>query len=341
MQKPEINVNNAKYSTKLGQLFMIGFEGKSPSDSFLNFLTEEQIGGVILFEENCPDYDTIKNNISKIKSCYRTRAPFIAIDQEGGRVSRMRGIPAEIPAAYFYGKKNKIENFVEDYTHSAVYMESAGITLNLAPVADIFLNPENSCLSDRCFSDDPAKVARFVEKSVEVARHNGLLCCLKHFPGLGAAKADPHNEIAVAHYDEKLWKEREMIPFLAGVRKGAEMIMTTHMRVPEIDDQIVTVSEKIINKFIRQHLKFEGPVITDSLVMKGASELGDLGEISVKAFNAGHDILLYGQKLDDNIEAFDYFEDACRRGEISAERIESALQRISGIKLKLDSSVVH
>jgi len=328
-------------SSRLGQLFMIGFKGSTPSSSFLDFLKEEQIGGIILFEENCPNYDTIKQNISKIKSCYRGRAPFIAVDQEGGRVSRIRGIPAEINAASYYGSKNLIERFVEDYTHSAVYMESAGISLNLAPVADIFLNAENDCLRDRCFSNDFNQVARFVEKSVEVARHNGLLCCLKHCPGLGAAAADPHQEIPEVDYDEKIWAQREKIPFLAGLHKGAEMIMTTHMRVPKLDDKIVTESEKIINLLIRQQLGFEGPVITDSLEMKGAVQLGEPGEKAVKAFNAGHDILLFGQDLDENIDAFDYFEEACRRGEISDGKIETALQRISGIKLKLDSSVLQ
>ncbi len=331
----------SKYTGRLGQLFIIGFKGKTPSDSFLDFLKEEQIGGVILFEENCPNYDTIKQNISKIKSCYRHRIPFIAIDQEGGRVSRIRGIPAEIHAASHYGSKDLIERFVEDYTHSALYMESVGINLNLAPVADVFLDPQNDCLRDRCFSDDPMQVAKFVEKSVEIARHSGLLCCLKHFPGLGAAKSDPHNEIAVAHYNEKIWKEREMIPFQAGLRKGAEMIMTTHMRVPEIDDQIVTASAKFVDKFIRKHLKFDGTVMTDSLVMKGASELGEPGEKAVRAFNAGHDLLLFGQELEENIDAFDYFEQACSRGEITDERIESAIQRVSGIKLKLDSGVLR
>lgn len=331
----------SKYTGRLGQLFVIGFKGKSPSDTFLDFLKEEQIGGVILFEENCPNYDTIKQNINKIKSCYRFRTPFIAIDQEGGRVSRIRGIPAEIPAASYYGSKNLIERFIEDYTHSVLYMESVGINLNLAPVADIFLNPENDCLRDRCFSDDPIQVAKFVEKSVEIARHSGLLCCLKHFPGLGAAESDPHHEIAEAPYDEKLWKQREMIPFQAGLRKGAEMIMTTHLRVPKIDDQIVTASAKIIDKLIRKHLRFEGPIITDSLVMKGASELGEPGEKAVKAFNAGHDLLLFGQEMEENIEAFDYFEQACGRGEITDERIESAIQRVSGIKLKLDSGVLR
>jgi len=334
-------VNKTALANKLGQLFMFGFRGNSPSDSFLDFLKEEQIGGVILFEENCPNYDTIKQNIAKIKSCYRTRAPFVAVDQEGGRVSRIHGIPAEIHAASYYGSKKLIERFVEDYTHSAVYMESAGISLNLAPVADIYINPENNCLRDRCFSDDPKQVAAFVEKSVEVARHNGLLCCLKHFPGLGAVTDDPHEAIPEADYDEATWSVREKIPFLAGVRKGAEMIMTTHMCIPALDDKIVTESEKIVTSLIRKQLKFEGPVITDSLVMKGAFEMGDLGERAVKAFNAGHDILLFGQELEENIDAFDYFAEACLRGEVSESRIETALQRISGIKLKLDSNVLQ
>ncbi|MGH8016606.1 MAG: glycoside hydrolase family 3 N-terminal domain-containing protein, partial [Candidatus Zixiibacteriota bacterium] len=297
-------MNDLKYLNKLGQIFMIGFKGISPSDEFLGFLKEEQIGGVILFEENCPNYDTLKYNISRIKSCYKSKAPFIAIDQEGGRVSRIRGIPAEIHAASYYGSKNLLERFTEDYTHSALYMESVGISLNLAPVADIFLNTENNCLRDRCFSGDFQQVAKFVEKSVEIARHCGLLSCLKHFPGLGAAENDPHDQVAEASYDEKLWKEREKIPFLAGVRKGAEMIMTTHLRVPEIDDNIVTESEKIVNKLIRKELGFEGPVMTDSLVMKGAAGLGEPGEKAVKAFNAGHDILLFGQDLEENIDAF-------------------------------------
>lgn len=322
-------------------MFIIGFKGETPSSEFLHFITEEQIGGVILFEDNCPNYDTMKQNIAKIKSCYRSRAPFIAVDQEGGRVSRIRGVPAEYHAASYYGSRDLLERYAEDYTHSAVYMESAGISLNLAPVADIFLNPENRVLLDRCFSKDYKKVTQFVEKSVEVAKRSGLLCCLKHFPGLGAASADPHNEVAEADYDETLWAQREMIPFAAGLTKGAEMIMTTHMRLPEIDDQIVTGSEKIINLLLRNQLGFEGPVITDSLEMEGAAELGELGERAVKAFNAGHDILLFGQETEKTIEAFDYFEEACKRGEVAESRIESALQRISGIKLKLDSNVLQ
>ena len=334
MTKPSI-LNN------IGQLFIIGFKGKDPSNEFLQFITEEQIGGVILFEENCSNYDTMKQNVDKVKKCYSNSAPFIAIDQEGGRVSRIRGVPAEYHAAAYYGSRNLIEQFAEDYTHSSVYMESIGISLNLAPVADIFLNPENSCLSDRCFSDDYKTVANFVGKSVEVARRSGLLCCLKHFPGLGAAESDPHKEVAEADYNETLWAQREMIPFAAGIDKGAEMIMTTHMRVPKIDDKIVTGSEKIINSLIRQQLGFDGPVITDSLEMEGAAELGELGERAVNAFKAGHDILLFGQETEKTLEAFDYFEEACKRGEIEESRIATALQRISGVKLKLDSNVMR
>lgn len=326
---------------RLGQLFMIGFEGQNPSKEFLNFITEEQIGGVILFEDNCPNYDTIKQNIVTIKSCYKKRPPFIAVDQEGGRISRIKGVPAEFHAPSYYGSLNALDRFAEDYAHSAVYMESAGISLNLAPVADILLNPDNECLFDRCFSNDSEIVTKFVEKSVEVARRSGLFSCLKHFPGLGAAKSDPHKEVAEADYDEILWEQREMLPFAAGIAKGAEIIMTTHMRLPKIDNTIVTGSERIIDSLLRDQLGFDGPVITDSLEMKGAAELGELGERAVKAFNAGHDILLFGQDTEQAIVAFDYFEEACKRGEVETTRIEAALQRISGIKLKLDSNVLQ
>lgn len=334
-------MSKSKLFEKLGQFFMIGFKGKEPSPEFLEFLSEEKIGGVILFEENCVSYDVLKENINKIEASYRGMTPLIAVDQEGGRVCRIKGIPAEYHSPSYYASGNMLEKFEEDYAHSALYMESAGISLNLAPVADIFLNEDNDCLRDRCFGNTAEEVSPFVEKSVEVSHRSGLLCCLKHFPGLGSADTDPHQAVPVVAIDEPTWIDREMIPFLSGVKKGADFVMTTHMRMPEIDDKIVTVSENVISKLLREQIGFEGPVITDALDMKGADELGEPGETAVKAFNAGHDIILFGQDFEECVEAFDHFVGACRDGEISEERIEAAQQRISGIKLKLDSIVLQ
>lgn len=334
-------MNNSKLFEKLGQFFMIGFKGKEPSPEFLEFLSEEKIGGVILFEENCTSYDVLKENISKIKASYRGMTPLIAVDQEGGRVCRIKGMPAEYQAPSYYASGNMLEKFEEDYAHSALYMESAGISLNLAPVADIFLDEDNDCLRDRCFGNTAEEVSAFVNKSIEVSHRSGLLCCLKHFPGLGSADTDPHLAVPVVAIDEPTWLSREMIPFMSGVEKGADFVMTTHMHMPQIDDKIVTGSEIVINKLLREQIGFEGPVITDALDMQGAAELGEPGERAVKAFSVGHDILVFGQDFEDTVEAFDHFVRACRDGEIPEERIKSAQQRISGIKLKLDSNVLQ
>ena len=325
---------------QLGQLFIIGFPGGAPDKAFLNFISEEQIGGVILFADNCATHQIARQNIETIRSVYRTHLPFIAIDQEGGRVCRLKGAPVEYRSASAYGKDGNLEHFIEEYSRAAVYMEALGINMNLAPVADIQIDPENSCIADRSFGHTPELVARFVAASVTTSMSHGLISCLKHFPGFGAAKNDPHQTTAIADYDNYLWEQRERVPFQAGIEAGADMIMTTHMRIPKLDSRIVTASSRILQEMIRDELGFDGPIITDDLCMEGAAELGDPGERAVAAFNAGHDILLFGQSSEVSMQAIDYFVDACKRGEIDPERIRASLDRVAGLKFKLGRSVL-
>lgn len=326
---------------QIGQLFIVGFRGETPPRAFLDFIKERQIGGVILFEDNCSTHQKAEENIQRIRSRYTATVPFIAIDQEGGRVCRLKGAPAEYRAASDYGRKNELEHFQEDYTRAAVFMESLGINLNLAPICDIFLNPNNQCLQGRCFGKSAETVVPFVEQSVRISKRSGLLSCLKHFPGLGAALIDPHKQTSIADYDELIWDQRERIPFAAGVQNGADMVMTTHIRLPSIDGQIATGSRRIVSTMIRQRLSFDGPVITDDLTMSGASPLGHIGERAVSAFNAGHDILLFGQDFEAAAEAYAYFLETVQGNEIPHQRVELSLGRIAGIKFKLDRAVLH
>ncbi len=171
----------------IGQLFIVGFKGKAPSSSFLNFLSEEKIGGVILFKDNCPSHEQIRKNIKAITSVSSYKHPFIAVDQEGGRVCRIAGAPAEIAAAKLYAELYGIERFSDDFSRSMICLESLGINLNLAPVCDIFINDKNSCLDGRCFGRTPQEVIPFVTKAVEITKKSNFLSCLKHFPGLGDA----------------------------------------------------------------------------------------------------------------------------------------------------------
>ncbi|MEW6411113.1 MAG: glycoside hydrolase family 3 N-terminal domain-containing protein [Candidatus Zixiibacteriota bacterium] len=326
---------------KIGQLFIIGFPERKPSPAFLNFIQEENIGGVILFASNCPTHQMVEKNIRLISDHCRESMPFIAVDQEGGRVTRIHGAPAEFDSAEDYGSKLGIDTFEEDFSRSALCLEKLGINLVLAPVCDIFLNEKNKCLGGRCFGRSAHDVVPFVERAVDVCHKYGLLSCLKHFPGLGAAEIDPHEKTAVAPYDELVWEQRERLPFAAGIEKGADMVMTTHVELPALDNQIVTASDKIISTYLRERLAFDGPVITDDLTMKGAARLGSVGNRAVAAFNAGHDLLLFGQDIDAAMEAYEHFKNAVQRGEVPVERLKASLDRIAGIKFKLGKSVLY
>ncbi len=324
----------------IGQLFIIGFKGERPSSSFLNFLTEEKIGGVILFKDNCKTHQLVRKNIKQIISATSNKHPFIAVDQEGGRVCRISGAPVEIASAQAYANKYGISRFTDDYTRSMIGLESLGVNLNLAPVCDIFRNDKNSCLDSRCFGTTADEVIPFITKAVQISQKSHILSCLKHFPGLGDVSIDPHEETAVSYYDEQWWENNERLVFEQGISAGADMIMTTHIRLPKFDTEIATGSSLIVERMLRQRLMYNGVVITDDLQMKGASVLGEIGERTIKAFNAGHDLLLFGQDSDSAMEAYEHFRGAYSRGEISKDKVIKSLERISALKFKIANSVL-
>lgn len=319
---------------KLGQLFITGFDGAEPPDEFLEFVTTENIGGVILFEENCNPHTLAENNIRKIYSAAKTSL-FIGVDQEGGRVCRFRGVPAEFGAPMDYGSNNDIDLFVEQYSRAAYYLVSMGVNLTFGPVADLWINPNNTCLEGRTFGSSPARAIPFIERAIKISSKAGLISCLKHFPGFGAAQNDPHKILATADYTFETFVNREAITFKAGIGAGADMIMTTHMILPLIDDLPVTISYTILQNLLRETLDFDGIAITDDLLMAGAGQFGNHGERALKAFLAGHDILLFGRDFRAAKSALEHFKKAYLDGIICKNRLETSIDRISGIKSKL------
>ena len=263
------------------------------------------------------------------------RVSFFAVDQEGGRVCRLKGAPAEYWSARKYGEKGDLELFEEHFIRSAYYLSSLGFNLMLAPVADLALNPDNSCLEDRMFGRSASQVIPFIEKSVKICKKAGILSCLKHFPGLGAAADDPHIEMAVADYDLQTFLNREALTFKAGIDAGTDMVMTTHMILPKIDDKPATTSNIVVKQFLRNRLGFDGIVITDDLLMNGSRRLGGYGEKSLAAFDAGHDLLLFGKNYKAAMETVMHFKKEYRRGLVDEKRLQSSLNRISGIKSKI------
>ncbi len=324
---------------KLGQLFITGFKSETPSPEFLEFIESENIGGVILFKNNCNPHSQAEDSISEIVNRSR-EIPFIAVDQEGGRVNRFEGAPAEYPSAAYFGERSDIESFKESLSRAAYYLQSLGVNMMLGPVADLGLNQANKCLEDRTFSASAAKAMPFVESAVRTIGSVGMLSCLKHFPGLGAAEDDPHKKISVADFNLQDFLNREALPFKAGISAGADMVMTTHLQLTSIDNKMATESETVINLLLREKLNFDGIAITDDLLMKGAEALGRYGERALKAFNAGHDILLFGNNYQAARAAVEYFKKAYDKGDLDPHRLKISLERISGVKSKLSASAI-
>lgn len=323
---------------RIGQLFIIGFDDPRPSKSFLDFIASENIGGVILFEEQCNPHSMAEDTIKEIVGISR-EVPFIAVDQEGGRVCRFRGAPAEYPAPSEFGKLHGLESFYEAFSRAAYYIRSLGVNVLLGPVADLEINKNNKCLKNRAFGDNPARAIPFVESAVKITAKAGLLSCLKHFPGLGASKEDPHLHMAAADFDLQTFLNREALTFKAGIDAGADMVMTTHIHLPRLDHHPVMISEKIVNLLLRDKLNFDGVVITDDLLMEGGSSMGNYSQRAIKTFKAGHDLLLFGRNFSAARDAVKYLKKAFENGEIAEERLAVSLDRISGVKSKLSTSV--
>lgn len=313
---------------------MIGYKGIDPSDEFMSFFCREQIGGVIFFEDNANPHHHAEKNIKKFVS-ESDCVPFFAVDQEGGRVCRFRGAPAEFESPSKYADSNDLELYAEQFGRAADHLQSLGLNLLLAPVADLNLDDRNPCLKGRTFGKSPARAIPFIERTIRIAHNFSLLTCAKHFPGLGASVIDPHQELARADYDFQTFINREGITFQAAIEAGCDMIMTTHLILPQLDKDPATISRAVVDNMLRGTLKFDGIAITDDLLMEGARVMGDYGERALKAFNAGHDILLFGQNFRVAEEVLEYFKKAFKNGRLSEERLTNSLERISGTKSKL------
>ena len=324
---------------KIGQLFITGFEGETPSEDFLKFFTSEKIGGLVLFEEQCNPHSRAENTIRKL-SINSEILPIVAVDQEGGRICRFKGAPAEFGDASEYGKNNNLELYSEQFSRATYYLQSLGINLLFGPVADLQLGHDNICLEGRTFGSNPARVIPFIERTIKIAHKVGLLTCVKHFPGFGAASVDPHKELSRAGYNYQTFINREALTFQAALEFGSDMVMTTHLLVPDIDSKPATISKVVVEILLRGTLAFDGLVITDDLTMLGAGRLGGYGERALRAFKAGHDLLLFGRDYRAAGEALEYFRKAYEKGQVNEERLRTSLERVSGIKSKLAVSAL-
>ena len=299
-------------------------------------LEEMPVGGLIYFAKNIEDPEQITEMISNAQS-YSKLGMFISVDEEGGSVARVASNSAmgvsKQPA------QGSITTEADATSASAAiggYLSKLGFNLNFAPVTDV--NTGSEVLGDRAFSGSFEDAAKLVAASVQGYDGTGVLCTLKHFPGMGAASGDPHDGSCVTTrtLDEML--DGEFRPFTSGIKAGADLVMVGHVICTNVTGTSMpaSLSKMIVTDILRGTLKFDGLVVTDALNMDAIGNLYDSDSAAVKAVQAGCDLLLMPKtpKL-----AVQGLADAVEEGKLTEERINESVLRI--LVKKLEAGIIQ
>lgn len=290
-------------STMIGQMIMVGFEGASVDDpAFRDILEKVQQGritGVLYLQRNIAGRSSVRA-MNKALQQAAGRPVLVAIDQEGGAIQRVPGSTGfpRVPSARSVARKATPREAYETYSGLASYLHRWGFNLNLGPVADLDINPDNPVIGrlGRSFSANPSTVVQYSAAFVESHREHGVLTALKHFPGHGSSRRDSHNGWADV---TETSKPAEVEVFRKLIAQGyADLVMSGHI----YDAKFQTGARKlpaslepgVIRTVLRKELGFHGAVISDDLQMAAIADKFSLRDTVVSAVLAGNDIIVFG-----------------------------------------------
>ena len=343
--------NDTELGERIGQMIMVGFRGlTAPEDPISSDIAEGSVGGVILFDYDVPSKSPVRNiespeQVRRLVGQLQLASHdplLIAIDQEGGRISRLKekfGFPPTLSARRL-GQLNDLEVTREQARKTAQILRDLGMNLNFAPVVDLNTNPENPVIGklERSFSADPDVVTRHAIAWIEEHHKQGILCALKHFPGHGSSRADSH--LGFVDVTET-WDEAELKPYREIIHAGlADAVMTAHIFNRKLDPDLpATLSHNVVTGLLRERLGFDGVVFSDDLQMKAISDHYSPETAVELCVQAGVDVLVFANNSvydpDVGVKTAVMLERLVREGKISRERIEQSYRRIIKLKSRL------
>lgn len=324
---------------KIGQLFVAPAaplqEGTHPAD-WDALLKKCHIGNVLMKASDA------KSQIAFLRRLQSwSKIPLlVAADAEWGLGMRMSGA-VSFPRNLTLGAVQDLSLIEEMGKWIGRQAKQAGIHLNLAPVADVNVNPENPVIHMRSFGQDPQEAAQRCSAMIRGMQREGLLTCAKHFPGHGDTAVDSHLSLPLLSLTPDQLRERELVPFQAAIDAGVDFMMSGHILINSLDSYPASMSSVCIRKLLRETMNFRGLAITDALNMHAVADHWSVEEIAVKAFSAGHDLLLYGahsaKEIDDVMQnqiprAFHALRKAFMSGRLSISDLNQRVKKILEIK---------
>ena len=340
MERSHLNVlsyNSAEVARSLqqdiGQLLIGGFPGPGIDPVFARMARNGTVGGAILFRRNLEDIESVRAMNNELHALRSEEPLMVALDQEGGRVQRLRSPFPELPPMRVFGQIGDAELAREAGRVLGTSLRVLGFDQNYAPVLDVDSNPANPVIGDRSFSSDARIVCRLGAAFIDGIQASGVAACGKHFPGHGDTDLDSHLDLPRLNHDHERLRLVELPPFRAATKAGVAAIMSAHVVFAGLDPRRpATLSPLVIRPILREEIGFEGVIVSDDLEMRAISDNYDVGRAAVEAIAAGCDQLLICHHPEQIQHAFDCIERAVLDKVLAEELVRTAADRVLRMK---------
>jgi beta-N-acetylhexosaminidase len=282
-----------------GQLLFAGFEGDRVPSELADWIAAGRVGGIVLFARNVRDPHQLRTLVADLRRRQPPEVPLtIAIDQEGGRVQRLREPWTEWPPMRALGDRGDLECTRAVAASLARELLDVGIDLDFAPVVDVDTNPANPVIGDRSFGSEPAVVCAHAAAFVEALQQAGVAACAKHFPGHGDTHTDSHWELPRLSHGLDRLRSIELAPFGAAIGAGVASVMTAHVVFEAIDRHRPATLSPSVMAILRDELGYDGLVFSDDLEMRAVADHHKPSSLVAGALAAGVDAFLVCRHID-------------------------------------------
>lgn len=343
MAAVHVSVSTRTLRSTIGQLLMAGFPGHDIPVELRALAREFDLGGIVLFARNVAEPEQVAELAREAQQLSSTAPVWVGIDQEGGRVQRVKAPLTVWPAMQTLGRADDLALTRAFATCLAEQMHALSVSIDFAPVVDVLTRADNPAIGDRAFSDDADVVARHGAAVIETLQAAGLPACAKHFPGHGEASVDSHLDLPVLELPPDRFEHVEWVPFRAAIASGVAAIVTGHLLVPSLDeDHPATQSRIVLQDILRGQLGFEGVVFSDDMDMQAIAARHDPAEAAVRALGAGCDVLLQcSGDMERLAQTLEGVVKAAEQERLPIKRLENALMRQERLKVAYLSNAVR
>ncbi len=321
-------------SGQIGQLLIVGFEGTEVSPRLRSLLTRLQPAGVILFARNITSGEQTQRLLNECRACVSTPL-FTCVDMEGGKVDRFRNVIGPAPSAADVFATGDRKAFRK---HGKIIGESSralGFNTDFAPVVDLAFAASRNVMSSRAVSADPREATTYARDFLVGLRSAGVLGAIKHFPGLGEANLDTHQELpSVEKSWKKLW-DADMAPYRA-LRRESPLVLVGHAAYPAVthDRKPASLSRKWIADVLRKKIGYRGLVVSDDLEMGGVLKAAPIEQAAVEHIRAGGDLCLICHVEDHVTRSYEALVKEAERDATFVRRVKESVARVFAFKKK-------